>query len=743
MADSQAVGVSKLEILTIASGMIGVVAANSLVYDHLGSGLVLGISACWVAMVVVLFLAARVRGRQGFPQMLQAFFMCGALFLPIFGVAVGHGGNRMHLMLLESLRNLSAVSAIFAFDPLRRRGVFFVGTLISLFSFTLEANLVVTCCVFLQLVVSGWWLSANDEERWKLSESPIRWNFDFISVSFAAILVAFAVAVAVYPADPRGDSLLSQFSSVEEVKTRKQIMSDLQFQQEALETASAEKYGEEADQNGAEGQGSGSEGDDENKQGTFSTRRKTKDKNDAIKKKKIRNLFDVEGKQVRHVPTANFDKFDGERWHSPPVSLAPNVSAQISDQEAILKMVNRHDLDLRKLEGDVDFQSGQFLEQVRAMASESMTGAPGKGTLIPKISQIPPDDLQAMLSSAPNWSSDASMVYNHYDIQALADDMQKDPALLWEVLSKAGGDGEYNQNLLSTLKRWRAARGGPALPPELAKLLEEWTQGTEPGWEQVMAVVNGLRNHCEHDPTVAVPAEETDSVKYFLTKSRRGPDYQFASSAVVLLRSLGYPTRLVGGYYAKEENRSWMTGRTTVKEDDVHYWAQVMMADQIWVDIEPTPGYEIPSLKDDPPLYAFWNTSVEFVKNYGQQVAITVIALGLSGFLLRRLLKDMWFYIRWRFAFMAADQTLVNRTRDLIRHRLRRAGVTAPESSSMQTLAVAFGSLPLNQFSELAQQTVYRVDPSKDPDFRRKLRDSSVVAVQTLTRSNMRKFQAP
>src|SRR5205085_1957064 len=73
----------------------------------------------------------------------------------------------------------------------------------------------------------------------------------------------------------------------------------------------------------------------------------------------------------------------------------------------------------------------------------------------------------------------------------------------------------------------------------------------------------------------------------------RGPDYQFAGAAAVLLRVLGYPTRLVSGFYAAPGRYDPQTGHTPVVQDDLHFWAEVRLPPGDWLVVEPAPGYEV------------------------------------------------------------------------------------------------------------------------------------------------------
>ena len=60
-------------------------------------------------------------------------------------------------------------------------------------------------------------------------------------------------------------------------------------------------------------------------------------------------------------------------------------------------------------------------------------------------------------------------------------------------------------------------------------------------------MVSNLRQHYAHDRLATAAPASIDVVADFLLGSRRGPDYLFASAAVVMIRSLGYPARLVSG----------------------------------------------------------------------------------------------------------------------------------------------------------------------------------------------------
>lgn len=139
----------------------------------------------------------------------------------------------------------------------------------------------------------------------------------------------------------------------------------------------------------------------------------------------------------------------------------------------------------------------------------------------------------------------------------------------------------------------------------IAGLAREWTQGVAAGWPQVDAVVSRLRNEYIHDRAAMAPEEAEDAVEHFLFEARRGPDYLFATSAAVLLRSLGFDTRVRSGFYVDPERFNHAAQLTPVTIEDAHFWVEVRtsngnrvsasgdLSPGIWATVEPTPGYEL------------------------------------------------------------------------------------------------------------------------------------------------------
>ncbi|KQR36239.1 transglutaminaseTgpA domain-containing protein [Deinococcus sp. Leaf326] len=79
---------------------------------------------------------------------------------------------------------------------------------------------------------------------------------------------------------------------------------------------------------------------------------------------------------------------------------------------------------------------------------------------------------------------------------------------------------------------------------------------------------------------------EQNRIDAFLSSSRVGFCEHFASAFTFLMRAAGVPARIVGGYQGGEVNPDG--GYLTVRQQDAHAWAEVWLAGQGWVRVDPT-----------------------------------------------------------------------------------------------------------------------------------------------------------
>lgn len=128
---------------------------------------------------------------------------------------------------------------------------------------------------------------------------------------------------------------------------------------------------------------------------------------------------------------------------------------------------------------------------------------------------------------------------------------------------------------------------------QIRQLATQWSAGTESGWSQIQIVLDRLKQHCIFDPNATASPDSEFPVGDFLLRTKRGPDYQFATAGCLLLRSLGYSTRLVAGFYADPTKYDHVGRHTPVDGGDVHTWCEVRLGGKCWATVEPTPGFVI------------------------------------------------------------------------------------------------------------------------------------------------------
>jgi hypothetical protein len=217
----------------------------------------------------------------------------------------------------------------------------------------------------------------------------------------------------------------------------------------------------------------------------------------------------------------------------------------------------------------------------------------------------------------------------------------------------------------------------PALDPALIALRDQWCKDAAPGWAQVQAVVNGLRSHARHDADAAVAND--DVLGHLLISKRTGPSYAFATSAVLMLRSLGYEARMVCGFYVDQANASAGDGYLAAHAHDAHCWAEVKLADGTWITIEPTPGYAMPTGAER------WQTRLaeraqavlSWAVAHGPWVAGAVLAMGILCLLRVRLL-DLALLLRWRVGRGVPSRQRIGLALAIVEHRARQASRARP-----------------------------------------------------------------
>ena len=121
--------------------------------------------------------------------------------------------------------------------------------------------------------------------------------------------------------------------------------------------------------------------------------------------------------------------------------------------------------------------------------------------------------------------------------------------------------------------------------PRTLQFAKELKQRTSSDPQRVQEILNWLHRE-SFSYTLEPPLLGRDSVDEFLFGTRAGFCEHYAGSFVVLMRAMQIPARVVTGYQGGLPNS--VDGFLEVRQSDAHAWAEVWLAEQGWVRIDPT-----------------------------------------------------------------------------------------------------------------------------------------------------------
>ena len=124
------------------------------------------------------------------------------------------------------------------------------------------------------------------------------------------------------------------------------------------------------------------------------------------------------------------------------------------------------------------------------------------------------------------------------------------------------------------------------MPERVAELAREVTAGAPTTYDKVRALEAWMAANTEYTLDIPPLPRGADAVEQFLFEDKQGFCEQIGTSLVVMLRSLGIPTRLAVGYTSGTRNP--FTGMYEVRASDAHAWAEVWFPGVGWQGFDPT-----------------------------------------------------------------------------------------------------------------------------------------------------------
>ncbi len=144
----------------------------------------------------------------------------------------------------------------------------------------------------------------------------------------------------------------------------------------------------------------------------------------------------------------------------------------------------------------------------------------------------------------------------------------------------------YHANVDEAPSQLQRATGIPIrLNPRTVELAQSWRSAHSSDQEIVDTALRYF-NQQNFSYTLEPPLLGENSVDEFLFGERKGFCEHYASAFVYLMRAAGIPARVVTGYLGGEFNA--LGNYYIVRQSDAHAWAEVWLAGQGWVRVDPT-----------------------------------------------------------------------------------------------------------------------------------------------------------
>jgi protein-glutamine gamma-glutamyltransferase len=128
------------------------------------------------------------------------------------------------------------------------------------------------------------------------------------------------------------------------------------------------------------------------------------------------------------------------------------------------------------------------------------------------------------------------------------------------------------------------------LPPgmeRVAALARRVSHRAKSDLEKAEVIQDYLKRNYKYSLSAAKPPRGMSPIENFLFRSKEGYCEHYATSMVVMLRSLGIPARIVNGFHGGEINE--YGGYIIVRQSDAHSWVEALI-NGMWTRFDPTPS---------------------------------------------------------------------------------------------------------------------------------------------------------
>ena len=147
--------------------------------------------------------------------------------------------------------------------------------------------------------------------------------------------------------------------------------------------------------------------------------------------------------------------------------------------------------------------------------------------------------------------------------------------------------------VFSDLKGFYTGRAEPKylqVPPGMSRvrsLAEEITENAGTPEQKALLIESYLIRNFTYSLNTLPPPAGVDVIGDFLFNTRKGYCEHYAAAMVMMLRSIGIPSRIVNGFYGGERNE--YGNYLIVRQSDAHSWVEALIGRR-WTRFDPTPA---------------------------------------------------------------------------------------------------------------------------------------------------------
>jgi transglutaminase-like putative cysteine protease len=281
-----------------------------------------------------------------------------------------------------------------------------------------------------------------------------------------------------------------------------------------------------------------------------------------------RPILQVSGSEGRYWRAVAYDTFTGRQWlNTATVEVQYGAGEMIPTLPWSERRPITHTVSLLAASGNVLF----------AAPDARQVSVPVEGLLSPVFA----DEADELASGA------GELIWGRLQIPLQEGDSYTVVSYYSDITQRAlrNSDTDYPPQIVE-----RYLQLPDNFSPRVAALAAELTQNEETVYDKSKKIESFLREY-EYSDQIAAPAADQDPVEYFLFDLQKGYCDYYATSMVVMLRSLGIPSRAASGYAEGEYDRE--SGSYIITEQDAHTWVEVYFSGYGWIEFEPTAGESV------------------------------------------------------------------------------------------------------------------------------------------------------